>query len=47
VYGICRTWAGSFDNSFALSLGFTADDEKVGFDGAVADFKAELTESKA
>jgi len=39
VTRICKSWAGSFDNSFALSLGFAED---YGFDAAVEEFKSEL-----
>jgi len=42
TYAICRTWAGSYDNTLAFQLGYENPDEKNGFDGAVADFKEEL-----
>ncbi|KZT54608.1 NAD(P)-binding protein [Calocera cornea HHB12733] len=46
TYAICRTWAGSYDNTLAFSLGYENPDEKNGFDGAVADFKEELLAAK-
>ncbi|EJU05678.1 NADP-binding protein [Dacryopinax primogenitus] len=46
TYAICRTWAGSYDNTLAFSLGYENPDEKTGFDGAVADFKEELFAAK-
>ncbi|WWD02683.1 hypothetical protein V865_000724 [Kwoniella europaea PYCC6329] len=38
VIRICDTWAGAFDNSDALKLGFEVDDSKTGYEGAVQDF---------
>jgi len=46
TYAICRTWAGSYDNTLAFSLGYENPDEKEGFDGAVKDFKGELEAEK-
>ncbi|WWC61570.1 uncharacterized protein I303_104154 [Kwoniella dejecticola CBS 10117] len=38
VIAICDTWAGAFDNTDALKLGFSIDDEKTGYEQAVQDF---------
>jgi hypothetical protein len=46
VIAICETWAGSFDNSEFLAMGFEVDDAKTGFADAVQDFKEELAASK-
>ncbi|WVQ82275.1 hypothetical protein IAT38_004403 [Cryptococcus sp. DSM 104549] len=46
VINICKTWAGEYDNSDFLAMGFEADDPKTGFSLAVQDFKEELAASK-
>ncbi|WWC89604.1 uncharacterized protein L201_004529 [Kwoniella dendrophila CBS 6074] len=38
VIAICDTWAGEFDNTDAVNLGFQVDDSKDGYDQAVKDF---------
>ncbi|WRT66073.1 uncharacterized protein IL334_003025 [Kwoniella shivajii] len=38
VTRICDTWAGAFDNTDAIKLGFEVDDSKTGYEGAVQDF---------
>ncbi|KAK4685884.1 hypothetical protein P7C73_g4257, partial [Tremellales sp. Uapishka_1] len=42
VLDIVNTWAGDYDNSDALALGFEVDDSKTGFADAVGDFKKEI-----
>ncbi|WVF71767.1 hypothetical protein IAT40_006575 [Kwoniella sp. CBS 6097] len=42
VINICNTWAGAFDNSVYLKMGFVVDDAKTGFGDAVKDFKEEM-----
>ncbi|WWD17528.1 hypothetical protein CI109_101969 [Kwoniella shandongensis] len=42
VINICKTWAGEYDNSDFLKMGFEADDTDTGFALAVQDFKEEL-----
>lgn len=46
VLAICETWAGSFDNSEFIAMGFEVDDKETGFGDAVADFKEELAAEK-
>lgn len=46
VIRICKTWAGEYDSSAPLSMGFKQDDLETGFSDAVAEFKAELESAK-
>jgi hypothetical protein len=46
VIAICETWAGSYDNSEFLKMGFEIDDAATGFADAVQDFKEELAAEK-
>lgn len=46
VIRICKTWAGDYDSSEAVGLGFEVDDKKTGFASAVGDFKELLQSQK-
>jgi hypothetical protein len=46
VITICKTWAGDYDSSDAVELGFQVDDKKTGFASAVGDFKEHLAAQK-
>jgi D-erythronate 2-dehydrogenase len=45
VIAICETWAGDYDSSASIGMGFQVDDKKTGFADAVGDFVAELKAS--
>lgn len=42
VIAICETWAGDYDASGPLGLGFAVDDRQQGYAQAVADFQETL-----
>lgn len=42
VIAICKTWAGDYDGSGPMSLGFAVDDRQQGYAQAVADFQKTL-----
>ncbi|ODO08901.1 NAD-dependent epimerase/dehydratase [Cryptococcus wingfieldii CBS 7118] len=46
VINICKTWAGEYDNSDFLAMGFEADATETGFALAVQDFKDDLEKAK-
>lgn len=46
VIAICETWAGSYDCSEFLKMGFEVDDQERGYSLAVKDFKEELDAEK-
>ena len=45
MIAICETWAGDYDSSASIGMGFQVDDKKTGFADAVGDFVAELKAS--
>lgn len=42
MIAICKTWAGDYDGTGPMSLGFAVDDRQSGYAEAVADFQKTL-----